>query len=125
MMAGPSFAVPAKLGLEGIVSKRKDSAYRFGRSPDWLKMKSANARPWSRRPRRNGPLRDTGANGGLHMNNGPKIYLSQEVPQWMKDMFEELSGMFEELFSDADRLNLKEMQRRLDEQQAHFEKSSQ
>jgi hypothetical protein len=59
------------------------------------------------------------------MNNGPKIYLSQEVPQWMKDMFEELSGMFEELFSDADRLNLKEMQRRLDEQQAHFEKSSQ
>jgi hypothetical protein len=59
------------------------------------------------------------------MNNGPKIYLSQEVPQWMKDMFEEFSGMFEELFSDADRLSLKEMQRRLDEQQAHFEKSSQ
>jgi bifunctional non-homologous end joining protein LigD len=26
-----------KLGLEGIVSKRKDSAYRSGRSPDWLK----------------------------------------------------------------------------------------
>ena len=25
--------------LEGIVSKRKDSAYRSGRSPDWLKMK--------------------------------------------------------------------------------------
>jgi len=59
------------------------------------------------------------------MNNGPKISLSREVPQWMKDMFEELSGMFEELFSDADRLNLKEMQRRVDEQQAHFEKSSQ
>jgi hypothetical protein len=32
-----------KLGLEGIVSKRKDSAYRSGRSPDWLKMKNANA----------------------------------------------------------------------------------
>ena len=31
------------LGLEGIVSKRKDSAYRSGRSPDWLKMKNANA----------------------------------------------------------------------------------
>jgi hypothetical protein len=59
------------------------------------------------------------------MNNAPKIYLSQEVPQWMKDMFEELSGMFEELFPDADRLSLKEMQRRLDEQQAHFEESSQ
>jgi ATP-dependent DNA ligase len=32
-----------KLGLEGIVSKRKDSAYRFGRSPDWLKMKNPEA----------------------------------------------------------------------------------
>jgi ATP-dependent DNA ligase len=25
---------------EGIVSKRKYSAYRSGRSPDWLKMKN-------------------------------------------------------------------------------------
>jgi ATP-dependent DNA ligase len=32
-----------KLGLEGIVSKRKDSAYRSGRSPDWLKMKNPTA----------------------------------------------------------------------------------
>jgi bifunctional non-homologous end joining protein LigD len=31
-----------KLGLEGIVSKRKDSPYRSGRS-DWLKMKNAAA----------------------------------------------------------------------------------
>jgi len=31
------------MGLEGIVSKRRDSAYRSGRSPDWLKMKNANA----------------------------------------------------------------------------------
>jgi transcriptional regulator with XRE-family HTH domain len=29
--------------LEGTVSKRKDSPYRSGRSPDWLKMKNANA----------------------------------------------------------------------------------
>jgi bifunctional non-homologous end joining protein LigD len=28
------------LGLEGIVSKRKDSPYRSGRSPDWVKMKN-------------------------------------------------------------------------------------
>ena len=28
------------MGLEGIVSKRKDSMYRSGRSPDWLKMKN-------------------------------------------------------------------------------------
>ena len=31
------------MGLEGIVSKRKDSMYRSGRSPDWLKMKNSNA----------------------------------------------------------------------------------
>jgi hypothetical protein len=36
-------------------------------------------------------------------------------------MDEELSDMFEELFPDADRLNLEEMQRRLDEQEAHLE----
>jgi hypothetical protein len=32
-----------KLGLEGVVSKRKDSSYRSGRSPDWLKMKNSDA----------------------------------------------------------------------------------
>jgi bifunctional non-homologous end joining protein LigD len=37
------FRHACKLGLEGIVSKRKDSAYRSGRSSDWLKMKNANA----------------------------------------------------------------------------------
>jgi len=41
---GPTvFAHACKLGLEGIISKRKDSAYRSGRSPDCLKMKNANA----------------------------------------------------------------------------------
>jgi hypothetical protein len=52
----------------------------------------------------------------------------------MKDMFSELNVMFEELFPDADRLNLEEevfpdadrmdlegMQRTLDEQRAHAE----
>jgi ATP dependent DNA ligase domain len=34
------FRHACKLGLEGIVSKRKDSSYRSGRSPDWLKMKN-------------------------------------------------------------------------------------
>ena len=29
------FRHACKLGLEGIVSKRKDSPYRSGRSPDW------------------------------------------------------------------------------------------
>jgi bifunctional non-homologous end joining protein LigD len=37
------FAHACKMALEGIVSKRKDSPYRSGRSPDWLKMKNANA----------------------------------------------------------------------------------
>jgi hypothetical protein len=46
------------------------------------------------------------------MNNEP------EAPEWMEDMFYELSAMFEELFPDADRLNLEEMQRKLDEEQA-------
>jgi bifunctional non-homologous end joining protein LigD len=41
---GPTvFAHACKLGLEGIVLKRKDSAYRSGRSPDWLKMKNSDA----------------------------------------------------------------------------------
>jgi bifunctional non-homologous end joining protein LigD len=31
------------LGLEGIVSKRKDSRYRSGRSPHWIKSKNPNA----------------------------------------------------------------------------------
>ena len=55
---GPTvFAHACKMGLEGIVSKRKDSAYRSGRSPDWLKMKNPEAlavkreaeEDWSRR----------------------------------------------------------------------------
>ena len=37
------FAHACKMGLEGIVSKRKDSAYRSGRSPEWLKMKNPAA----------------------------------------------------------------------------------
>ena len=41
---GPTvFAHACKMGLEGIVSKRKDSMYRSGRSPDWLKMKNPTA----------------------------------------------------------------------------------
>src|SRR5262245_11309651 len=37
------FRHACKLGLEGIVSQRNDSAYRSCRSPDWLKMKNADA----------------------------------------------------------------------------------
>jgi ATP-dependent DNA ligase len=38
---GPTvFAHACKLGLEGIVSKRKDSPYRSCRTPDWLKSKN-------------------------------------------------------------------------------------
>jgi bifunctional non-homologous end joining protein LigD len=38
---GPTvFAHACKMGLEGIVSKRKGSSYRTGRSSDWLKSKN-------------------------------------------------------------------------------------
>jgi bifunctional non-homologous end joining protein LigD len=37
------FRHACKLGLEEIVSKRKKSHYRSGRSPDWFKMKNADA----------------------------------------------------------------------------------
>ena len=38
---GPTvFAHACKMGLEGIVSKRKDSRYRSGPSPDWIKSKN-------------------------------------------------------------------------------------
>jgi len=41
---GPTvFAHACKMGLEGTVSKRKDSPYRSCRSPDWLKMKNSDA----------------------------------------------------------------------------------
>ena len=34
------FAHACKMGLEGIVSKRKDSHYRSGRSPHWIKSEN-------------------------------------------------------------------------------------
>jgi bifunctional non-homologous end joining protein LigD len=37
------FAQACKVGLEGIVSRRRDSSYRSGRSPDWIKSKNPNA----------------------------------------------------------------------------------
>jgi bifunctional non-homologous end joining protein LigD len=38
---GPTvFAHACKMGLEGIVSKRRDSPYRSSRSRDWLKCKN-------------------------------------------------------------------------------------
>jgi hypothetical protein len=37
------FKHACKLGLEGIVSKRKDSRYHSGRWPHWIKSKNPNA----------------------------------------------------------------------------------
>ena len=38
---GPTvFAHACRIGFEDIVSKRKMSTYRSGRSPDWLKSKN-------------------------------------------------------------------------------------
>ena len=37
------FQAACDKGLEGIVSKRRDSPYRSGRSPDWIKVKNPHA----------------------------------------------------------------------------------
>ena len=38
---GPElFRAACTMGLEGLVSKRKDRPYRPGRSPDWVKVKN-------------------------------------------------------------------------------------
>jgi ATP-dependent DNA ligase len=59
------------MGIEGIVSKRKDSAYRSGRSPDWLKMKNADGTGSEARSR-----------GGLELEHGRTGALSPRlVPQ--------------------------------------------
>ena len=51
---GPTvFAHACKMGLEGIVSKRKASSYRSGRSPDWLESKNPSS-PAVRREVRGG-----------------------------------------------------------------------
>jgi len=34
------FEHASRMSLEGIVSKRRDSLYRSGRSPKWLKIKA-------------------------------------------------------------------------------------
>jgi ATP-dependent DNA ligase len=54
------FQHACKMGLEGIVSKRRDSSYRLGRSPDWIKSKNPASpavkreaeEDWSSRPMR-------------------------------------------------------------------------
>jgi bifunctional non-homologous end joining protein LigD len=41
---GPGlFRQACKLGLEGLVSKHRDRAYRAGRSPNWIKVKNPNS----------------------------------------------------------------------------------
>jgi bifunctional non-homologous end joining protein LigD len=42
------FAHACKLGLEGIVAKRRDRPYRSGRSSDWIKVKNPDARAATR-----------------------------------------------------------------------------
>jgi ATP-dependent DNA ligase len=38
---GPDlFRQACKFGLEGLVSKRRESVYRAGRSPNWIKVKN-------------------------------------------------------------------------------------
>jgi ATP-dependent DNA ligase len=44
------FEHACKLGFEGIVSKRRDSPYRHGRSRTWLKVKNPAARTGASNP---------------------------------------------------------------------------
>jgi bifunctional non-homologous end joining protein LigD len=54
---GPSvFAHACKMGLEGIVSKRRTSPCRSGRSPDWLKSKNPACEAVPRGRRGLGPM---------------------------------------------------------------------
>jgi len=34
------------MGLEGIVSKRRDGSHRAGPCKDWIKVKNPSPRPW-------------------------------------------------------------------------------
>jgi hypothetical protein len=46
---GPDlFRAACKMGLEGLVSKRRDRPYRAGRSPNWIKVKNRNHPAMSR-----------------------------------------------------------------------------
>src|SRR5262249_9020686 len=70
---GPTvFAHACKMGLEGIVSKRRDSSYRSGRSPDWLKMKNAALRHEARRGGRMGQKETAVTKKNRIMIYGPK-----------------------------------------------------
>jgi bifunctional non-homologous end joining protein LigD len=40
---GLAFQHACRMGLEGIVAKRRDRPYRSGRSPDWIKVKNPDA----------------------------------------------------------------------------------
>jgi bifunctional non-homologous end joining protein LigD len=44
----PAFRRTCRMGLEGIVAKRRDKPYRSGRSPDWIKVKNPDAPAASR-----------------------------------------------------------------------------
>jgi bifunctional non-homologous end joining protein LigD len=43
-----AFQHACRMGLEGIVAKRRDRPYRSGRSPDWIKVKNPDAPAASR-----------------------------------------------------------------------------
>jgi ATP-dependent DNA ligase len=38
------FQAADQLGLEGVIGKKADSTYRAGRTPNWMKVKTAHGR---------------------------------------------------------------------------------
>jgi ATP-dependent DNA ligase len=55
------------MGLEGIVSKRKDSRYISGRSQDWLKSKNPESAAVRRERRKIGEIRDGAETNYMHL----------------------------------------------------------
>jgi putative tryptophan/tyrosine transport system substrate-binding protein len=89
---GPTvFGQACKMGLEGIVSKRKNSAYRSGRSPDWLKSKNpaceALLRTGGRSRECGPPMRGEGTTRWVpdEAGHGPMRVLSFPSPSGRRD----------------------------------------
>ena len=69
------FAHACKMGLEGIVSKRKDSPYRSGRSPDWVKSKNPACAAVKREEEKIGD-----ADGGPDLSHLRRPYCASNAP---------------------------------------------
>jgi bifunctional non-homologous end joining protein LigD len=71
---GPDlFRAACNMGLEGLVSKRRDRPYRAGPSPHWIKVKNPSRPRWCARWRQNG-------------RSGPKDMSAAEITRGVADL---------------------------------------